>query len=167
MRARRRLLAFVITVLVLIVLLAPAWPFLAPGYTRLLVAVSNGVASSSITMAAVDNSIIISHAAAEVAPISVGSLPFQAGLFLVVILIIATPGLGVRRRLGYALAAVVLTFGLHVVGVLFMSTRTRALRPAITLFASIGIDLFPILIWGVLCARYWRPAGEAEQTRGS
>lgn len=163
MLAQRRLLAFVVRVLVMVVLLAPAWPFLAPGYTRLLVAACSVIASSSITMRAVDSSIIISSVE-QGAPISIASLPFQAGLFLVVILIIATPGLKIWKRLKYTVAAAVLTFGIHIIVVLGMGIQTRALRPVIVFLGSIGADLFPILIWAILCAKYWWPLHSQDST---
>lgn len=166
MLAQRRLLAFVVRVLVMVVLLAPAWPFLSPGYTRLLVAACNVVAPSSITMRAVDSSIII-FSVEQGASISISSLPFQAGLFLVVILIIATPGLKIWKRLKYTVAAIFLTFGIHIVVVLGMGIQARALRPVIVLLGSIGADLFPILIWAILCAKYWWPRREAEETEVS
>jgi len=166
MFAQRRLLAFVVLVLVMILVLAPAWFFLAPGYTDLLAGAGNALAPSGITMRAVGNSIVV-QSAEQSTPITIASLAFQAGLFLVLILVLATPGLGVRRRLAYVAAAAALTFGLHVVGVLTMGIRTRALRPVIVLVGSVGIDAVPILIWGILCARYWWPALKGQEAAQS
>ena len=55
----------------------------------------------------------------------------------------------------YQVVAVFLTFGIHIIVVLCMGIQTRALRPVIVLLGSISADLFPILIWAILCAKYW------------
>jgi hypothetical protein len=48
-----------------------------------------------------------------------------------------------------------------------MDIQTRALRSVIVLLGSIGADLFPILIWVILCAKYWWPRRGAEETEAS
>jgi len=157
MSGQRKLLIFVVKVFVLILIFSSFWPFIAPGYTSLLVAVSNGVAPSSISMTAIDSLITIESTEEPIA-VSLRSLPFQAGLLLLLALIIATPGLKLRQRLKYIVIGAILTFALHVVSLLIMSSNVRAMRPLVVLFASVGIDLFPVLIWAALSARYWWPA---------
>ena len=161
MFGQHRLLFFVVKVFALILIFSSFWPFVAPGYTRLLVAASNGVAPSNINMAAVDSSIII-HVEGQWTPASLRSLPFQAGLLLVLALVIATPGLKVRQRLKCLVAAAIVTFGLHVASVLIMSTQAQAMRPLVVLFASVGIDLFPVLVWAAVSAKYWWPSRGAS-----
>lgn len=151
----RKLIIFIVKVLVLILILSVLWYFLAPGYTSLLVSATDALAPSSIIMWASDSSIIIR--AVGQAPAAIHSLPFQAGLLLLLALIIATPGIKVRQRLIYIVIGAVLTFVLHIVSVLIMTINVRNIRPLVVLFASVGIDLFPILIWAVLSARYWWP----------
>lgn len=157
MSGRRRLLIFVVKVFVIILIFSSFWPFVAPGYTSLLVAATNGVAPSSISLMATDSTIII-HSEVQPASVSLHSLPLQAGLLLLLALIIATPGLKLRQRLKYIVIGAILTFALHIVSLLIMSSNVRAMRPLVVLFASVGIDLFPVLIWAALSARYWWPA---------
>ena len=165
MSGRRKLLIFVVKVFVLILIFSSFWSFVAPGYTSLLVAASNGVAPSSISMTAVDSSIVI-HSVGQT-PAALRSLPFQAGLLLLLALIIATPGLKVRQRLQYIVIGAILTFALHIASVIIMSVNVRAMRPLVVLFASVGIDLFPVLIWAALSAKYWWPGRQVSQQLGS
>jgi len=158
MSGQRRLLFFVVKVFILILIFSSFWPFVAPSYTSLLVAASNPVAPSTITMTADQSSIIIQAAGQEM---SIHTLPFQAGLILLLALIIATPGLKVRQRLKCIVAAAILMFALHVVSVRIMSSQGLAMRPLVVLFASVGIDLFPVLIWTALTAKYWWPSHRA------
>ena len=154
MSGQRRLLFFVVKVFILVLIFSSFWPFVAPGYTSLLVATSNPLAPSTITMTA-DHSSIIFHSAGQEA--SLGTLPFQAGLILLLALIIATPGLKVRQRLKFIVAAAIVMFVIHVASVRIMCSYGLAMRPLVVLFASVGIDLFPLLIWIALSAKYWWP----------
>jgi len=156
---RRRLLIFVATVFGLILVFSIGWLFIAPGYASLLAAATDKISPSSISLTATGSSIVL-QSETQQASISLNSLPLQAGLILLVTLIIATPGLRVKQRLYYVAIGAVLTFVLHVISILIMSTNVRALRPLIVLFASVGIDLFPVLIWAGLSARYWWPGRE-------
>ena len=154
MFSRRRLLVFVVKVFILILIFSSFWSFIAPGYASLLAAASNGVAPSSIKITASDSLINI-YSGVQLAPVSLRSLPFQAGLVMVLALIIATPGLNVRQRLKYVVIAAILTFALHIASLFIMSVNARAMRPLVVLCASVGIDLFPLLIWVALSAKYW------------
>ena len=156
MSGQRMLLIFVAKVFIVVLIFSSFWPFIAPGYASLLAAASNAVTPSSIEITALDSSINI-HSGAQLAPVSIRSLPFQAGLVIVLALIIATPGLKVRQRLKYVVVAAILTFGLHIASLLIMSVNARAMRPLVVLCASVGIDLFPVLIWAALSAKYWWP----------
>lgn len=160
MSGRRKLLIFVVKVFVVILIFSSFWPFVAPGYASLLAAASNGVAPSGISMTAADSLIII-YSEGQLAPASLRSLPFQAGLLLLLALIIATPGLKLRQRLLYVVIGAILTFALHIASVLIMSINVRAIRPLVVLVASVGIDLFPVLIWAALSAKYWWPGRAA------
>jgi hypothetical protein len=84
------------------------------------------------------------------------------GMLLVISLIAATPGLVWRRRLKFIGLALVIMFTLHLVTILIfarMSLSGVNPYPFSTLFISIGTALFPALIWGALCYRYWWPRG--------
>lgn len=157
MFGQRRILIFVVKVFILILVFSALWPFVAPAYTTLLAAAANGVAPPSIKITTA-GSLIVIHSGAQLAAASLQSLPFQAGLLLILALIIATPNLKVRQRLKFVGIAVVLTFALHTASILVMSTNARAIRPLVVLIASVGIDLFPVLIWAALSAKYWRPS---------
>lgn len=159
MSGRRKLLIFVVKVFVVILIFSSFWPFVASGYASLLAAASNGVAPSGISMTAADSLIIIYSEGQT--PTLLRSLPFQAGLLLLLALIIATPGLKLRQRLLYVVIGAILTFALHIASVLIMSINVRAMRPLVVLFASVGIDLFPVLIWAALSAKYWWPGRAA------
>ena len=162
MSGQRRLLIFVVKVFVLILIFSSFWPFVAPGYANLLATASNGISPSSISITAVDSNIVIQHQMAP-EPLSLRSLPFQAGLLLLLALIIATPGIRLRQRLLYLAIGAIVSFALHIASILVIGLNVRALRPLIVLFASIGIDLFPILVWIALSARYWWPGQGAFQ----
>jgi len=156
MFGRRSLLLFVIKVFVLILVFSSFWPFVAPGYATLLSAAANGLAPSSINFVAVESEINI-YSGAQLTPFSLQSLIFQAGQPILMALILATPGLGVKKWLKYIIVGVVLTFGIHIASILILSINIRSIRPLVVLFASVGIDLFPVLIWVGLTARYWWP----------
>ena len=160
MSGRRRLLIFVVIVFVLILIFSSFWPFVAPSYASLLATASNAVAPANINITSADSLIII-HSEEQLSPTPLRSLPFQAGLLLLLALIIATPGLKVRQRLQYVFIGAVFTFALHIASVLIMSINVRAMRPLVVLFASVGIDLFPVLIWAALSAKYWWPGSGA------
>jgi hypothetical protein len=155
MSGRRKLLIFVGKTLLFIVVLSIIWLFLAQAYTRLLVAVANWVAPSQITLAAEQSSVIIHNQA--VGTTAVDSLPFQGGLVMLLALILATPGLKLKWRLVYLVAGAAITFVIHIIGIVIIAINARETRPLIVLFASVGVDLFPVLIWAALSARYWWP----------
>jgi len=97
------------------------------------------------------------------------------GMLLVISLIAATPGLLWRRRLKFIGLALVILFVLHLITIrLFARSSLSGVNPYpfTTLFISVGTALFPALIWGALCYRYWWPrashpsvtASEAKQS---
>lgn len=161
MSGRRKLIIFIVKVLVLILIFSSFWSFVAPGYTSLLVAATNAVAPSSIRMAA-DDSVVVIFSVGQ-APAALHSLPFQAGLLLLLALILATTGIKLKQRLLYIVVGAVLTFVIHIISVLIMTINVRNMRPLVVLFASVGIDLFPVLIWAVLSAKYWWPSREVSK----
>jgi hypothetical protein len=87
------------------------------------------------------------------------TLTFQAGIVLLFALITATPGPKIFLRLKYLIIASVVVFFLHVTSFLLLSFygTTTVLLPLIVLFASVGVDLFPVLIWLCLSVKYWWP----------
>ncbi|MFC1958449.1 hypothetical protein ACFLV6_00795 [Chloroflexota bacterium] len=165
MRSTRKILVFLAKVFLLILLFSILLPFIDEGYADLLSAASDVLAPSNIRITALDNIILINFRA-DLRPLALYSLPLQGGLVLITSLVMATPGLTVIQRVMCTVAAVVLTFALHVVTLvvigLGMNLSRWALRPLAILFLSIGIDLFPVLIWTALSAKYWWPGSKAR-----
>ena len=81
---------------------------------------------------------------------------FQAGMLLLLALLIATPGPSIKQRLIFTVAAIVLTFALHTGSLVIMSTREPAMRPILVLVASVGFYLFPVIIWAVFLTIFRR-----------
>ena len=86
------------------------------------------------------------------------------GMLLVISLIAATPGLGWKRRLKFIGIALVIMFALHLITILIfaqiaLSGAYVSRNPVIILFITLGTALFPALIWGALCYKYWWPKG--------
>ena len=82
------------------------------------------------------------------------------GMLLVVSLIAATPGLGWRRRFIFIPIAILIMFLVHIITILIMARVSLAgvnPFPAITLFITVGTALFPAIVWGILCYKYWWP----------
>ena len=156
MFGRRSLLIFVVKVFILILVFSSFWPFVAPGYASLLVTAANGLAPSNINFTSVGSEINI-YSGAQLTPFSLQSLIFQAGQPILIALILATPGLGMKKWLKFIIVGIILTFGIHIASILILSINVKSMRPLMVLFASVGIDLFPVLIWVGLTARYWWP----------
>ncbi|RLC93492.1 MAG: hypothetical protein DRI39_05570 [Chloroflexi bacterium] len=164
MSGPHRLLWFVVRVFILILVSASFWRFVAPSYTSLLAAVSDGMAPPATVMTAVDNTISV-HIQGQAASATIDTMPFQAGLLLLVALIMATPGLRLKQRLAYAVLGSIIAFAVHVLSVLTVSSHMGTMSPMLFLFVSLGVDLFPILIWATLSARYWCPGRAASRVR--
>jgi hypothetical protein len=82
------------------------------------------------------------------------------GMLLVIALIAATPGLTWRRRLIFIPIAILIMFLLHLITILIIANVSLSGAnplPTITLFITLGTALFPALIWGILCYKYWWP----------
>ena len=82
------------------------------------------------------------------------------GMLLVISLIAATPALGWRRRLMFIAIAILIMFLLHLSTILIIAKVSISgvnPLPTITLFITLGTALFPTLVWGILCYKYWWP----------
>jgi glucan phosphoethanolaminetransferase (alkaline phosphatase superfamily) len=168
MSGRHKLFIFAVKVLVLIIITAPLWAVVAPWYSQALAAAADKVAPSSIAFRAENSSILIEavHGQARVV-LTVHGLSLIYGLAVLLALIIATPGLAVRKRLKFVAAAFVIMFIIHWMAMLAMGELAQSIspehpsvagNPLYILVVSIGVDLFPILVWIVLSHKYWLPA---------
>ena len=157
MLLRGRLSVFIGKVIGFLIVISVVWYFITPAYNRLLVAVVDKVTSSELTLLLKQDTIYIylQNASNPTAGIFVSALHY--GLLIVVSLILATPGLRIYKRLRSIVIAFLAIFAIHIISVaLFAQTALSSTdgsieqNPLIALFAIIGADLFPILIWGVL-----------------
>ncbi len=153
-----KLIRFVGKALLFLVLFSVMWYFIAPGYARALASVTDAIAPRNARIVAEGVFIAIYHTDSP-KPMLFHTLTFQAGLVLSFALIAATPGPKMAIRIKYLITASTVVFVLHVISFLLLSFygRTTVLLPLIVLFASVGVDLFPILIWMGLSAKYWWP----------
>ena len=156
MSGQPRLLVFVGKTLLFVLAFAAVWPFAAPAYARLLAGVTNWALPAHVSLVAEKSNIVVRSIG--VGSASLTSLPFQAGLIMLLALMLATPGLKIKQRLVHIILGSIITFALHVVAMIVIALNVRATLPLIVLFASVGVDLFPILIWMALSARYWLPS---------
>jgi len=133
------------------------WYFITPAYNRLLLAVVDKITSPELTLLLKQDTIYIhiQNVSNPIAGIHVSALHY--GLLVVVSLVLATPGLRIYKRLKSIVIALLSIFAVHLISValftqsvLSSSHSSMEQNPLIVLFAIIGADLFPILIWGIL-----------------
>lgn len=143
-----------------LIVISVVWYFITPAYNRLLLLVVNNIVSPDLTLSLEQDTlyIYIRNVSNPVAGIYVSALHY--GLVVVVSLILATPGLKVFRRLKSIAIALPAIFVVHLISVVLFARTTLSgvagsmeQSPLIVLFAIIGADLFPIVIWGVLSYR--------------
>ena len=78
------------------------------------------------------------------------------------------PRLKLRQRLKFIALAFALLFVIHVVAIwivarLMGSSVVMNKNPLLNLLVTVGFDLFPVVIWGVLSLKYWFPQGLATE----
>jgi len=160
MLLRGRFSVFIGKVIGFFIVISVVWYFITPAYNSLLLAVVDKVTSSYLTLLLKQDTIYIyiQNVPDPVAGIYVSALHY--GLLVVVSLILATPGLGIYRRLISIVIAFIAIFAVHIISVALFAQTTLSgtggpmeRNPLIVLFAIIGADLFPILIWGILSYR--------------
>jgi hypothetical protein len=161
----------------LLIVISVLWTFfIAMPYNRALVAVTDRLSRADIILAAdfdeevrQQNSLeedyicIASRQPEEI--LLYGYIPGSAlhyGMLLVIALIGATPALGRRRRLIFILLAILIMFLVHLITILVFARLSFAgvaapQQLSVILFITLGTALFPALVWGVLCYKYWWP----------
>jgi len=157
MLLRGRLSVFIGKVIGFLIVISVVWYFITPLYNRLLLAVVDKVTSSELTFLLKQDTayIYLQNASNPTAGIYVSALHY--GLLVVISLILATPGLRIYKRLGSIVIAFLAIFAVHIITIaIFAQTALASTdgsmeqNPLIVLFAIVGADLFPILIWGIL-----------------
>ena len=160
MLLRGRFSNFIMKAIGFLIVISVVWYFITPAYNRLLVAVVDKVTSPELTLLLKQDTIYIylQNVSNPIAGIYVSALHY--GLLVVVSLILATPGLRIYKRLRSIVIAFIAIFAVHLISIaLFAQTSfsgthgSMEQNPLIVLFAIIGADLFPILIWGILSYR--------------
>ena len=160
---QRRALIFIAKAFLIILVFSAVWPFIIDSYASWLASATDVVAPSSIKIIA-DEGLIFTYFKDDSSPLILYSLPFQGGFLLVIALIIATPGIKIISRLISMFLSAIIIFALQIVTLLVVSLNRWAVAPVAVLFLSIGIDLFPVLIWLALSAKYWWPGRQTAPT---
>ena len=155
MFGQHKLIKFVVKVFILILIFASFWPFVASGYSTILAAATNLMAGPTMRIEA-EGSLLLLYSGAQLQPLTLHSLPFQAGMLLLLALLIATPGPSIKQRLTFMVIAFVLSFTVHIGSLIILSTREPAMRPILVLVASVGVYLFPVVIWAVFLTIFRR-----------
>lgn len=160
MLLRGRFSNFIMKAIGFLIVISVVWYFITPAYNRLLLIVVDKITSPELTLLLKQDTIHIhiQNVSNPIAGIYVSALHY--GLLVVVSLILATPGLRIYKRLKSIVIAFPAIFVVHLISVaLFAQTALSGTygsmeqNPLIVLFAIIGADLFPILIWGILSYR--------------
>jgi hypothetical protein len=161
----------------LLIAISVLWSFfIAMPYNRALVAVTDRLSKADIILAAdFDEEVrrqncleedYICIAARQPGEILLyGYIPGSAlhyGMLLVISLIAATPALARRRRFMFIPLAILIMFLVHLITILVFArlSFTGVATPqhlSVILFITLGTALFPALVWGVLCYKYWWP----------
>ena len=155
MPGRFKWLLFALMALLIVLGLSLLWPFVAPLYNSLLARTAGLVAPFTFVPLPGNNLIVIMGSAHG--NLVITSLPYQGGLVLVLALIAVTPAMKFFSRLKAICYALTLTFTLHVITLAVLAANAHNGQPLVILFASLGVDLFPILIWALLSKKYWWP----------
>lgn len=161
----------------LLIAISALWSFfIAMPYNRALVAATDRASRADIILAAdfdeevrrqnsleEDYICVASRQPGEI--LLYGYIPGSAlhyGMLLVISLIGATPALGWRRRSIFIPIAILVMFVVHLITILVFArlSFTGVAAPqhlSVILFITLGTALFPALVWGVLCYKYWWP----------
>jgi len=183
MSLNTKLLVFITKILVLLVLIYPLWLVFTPLYNSFVAEVSNSFVSlteraSGIALRPEAHFIWIDESGtgpeAAMQGIDVNRVYFN--LILLVVLFLATPNLGLQRRLKLLFAGVAILFITHVVSVVVIAKYTylsslskhhdiqgRILEQARRFLITMGFQLFPVLIWAMLTLKYWSFRAEENE----
>ena len=144
-----------------LIVISVAWYFITPAYNRLLLAIVDKIVPPELTLLLKQDTVYIylQNVSNPIGGIYVSALHY--GLVVVVSLILATPGLRIYKRLRSMAIALLAIFAVHLISIALFAhnalsgAASMEQNPLIVLFAIIGADLFPILIWGILSYKYF------------
>jgi hypothetical protein len=167
---------FILFTFVLLTVGALLWLAASRYYTAFVAAASNGLLwflgqARLGTFAAEGDTIQVHHQAQGVtSPIEVAGFYAFFNLVVLLALMLATPGVELRQRIGLVLLGTGVMVVVHLSTVYlnlrmtYMFSRQLAfpsrstvllIRAGQILTGAVGEQLFPLLIWGMLTLRYW------------
>lgn len=158
----RKLLIFGSVFLGVLLLLAVLWSWIAPVYTYLL---AGFVAAwmPDATVKVRDSSSLFIHVPPLGMTVTLGAMVFN--LLLLVALLGATPGMGIRRRLIRLAIGVLLQASFHVLDIVISFranyavalTGSYSLRFLAEMLGGVGEQFSAVVIWVLLTWRSWLP----------
>ena len=172
-----RLLTFLFRALVLLVPVSVIWVNLAGRYNQALVSLAGPILPADVGARALGSNVIF-EGPRFASSISIEGFTLHYGLVLMIVLVLASVGLGVGQRVVWLLVLGAVAFAMHVTAVGLLgrglvwaagtSSPDSSDRLVLSLFAVFW-GLLPALIGGAWCIRYWIPRvsrGPAESPGG-
>ena len=160
-----RLLTFAFRALVLLFPVSVLWIGVAEQYNRAMVSLADPLLPAGVSATTVGAHVIFADSALAV-PVSVDGFTMHYGLILMVVLVLASVGIGVASRMSWLLALVAGAFVMHVVGLALLGqglawaagadSPEGSGRLVFSLFAVFW-GLLPAVIGGLWCFLYWSP----------
>jgi hypothetical protein len=157
----RDLLLFGTKFLGALILFAAFWSFIATGYSHLLAALVGWWMPHTEIQASAEQ--IQIHLPPITTFVTMGAIVFN--LLLLTALLVATPHLGIRRRLGLLSLGLLLQVSFHFLDII-ISVRANydavvyhesGLAILTQLVGGVGEQASPLFIWALLIFRYWFP----------
>jgi len=167
---RARLIRFIGEAVALLIIVSVVWYFIDPPYNRLLVEITDRLSTLRIALGD-GTSVIYIYFDTPLGEGSIGikGAGFHFGLILLPVLIAVTPGLKLLRRLKFIAIALGVMFVIHIITILIFALiigtsadpAQFSTNPWVIFLVTIGTQLFPAVIWVILCFKYWFPHAEA------
>ncbi len=158
----RKLLIFISAFVGVLLVLASLWPWIAPIYTYLLAGfVATWMPDATVKVR--DSASLFIHVPPLGMTVTLGAMVFN--LLLLVALLAATPGLGIRRRLICLALGVLLQASFHVLDIVVSFranyavalTGSYSLRFLAEVLGGVGEQVSAVVIWVLLSWRSWLP----------
>ena len=168
-----RLLTFLFRALVLLIAVSILWVNVAEQYNGVLVSLADRLLPDEISVRALGSHLVFRELELG-SSVSIDGLTLHYGLILLVVLVLASVGLGVISRAKWLLILGAGSLALHVVGVALLgrglawAASARSPEGAgeivYSLFAVFW-GLLPAVIGGLWCYMYWIPRASDKMTR--